>query len=245
MAGEYSALQVLVTANSQRLAQEIAKASTQAGDQASQTIGSKISAGLGKVASGIGKPLSTGFAVAAAGAGAFLAATISAGKSYNILAQNSNVAFKSVLGSQQAATAMMDRIAAFAKTTPFPRQVWIEAATTMTSFGISTDKSTKYMAALADAAAATGTGTQGIKDMALKMSQISAAGKITATDLMQFAQRGVNAADLIGSQMGKTGAQIKDEITAGSLDANKALDALAAGIEEKCPGPGQNMVQTL
>jgi tape measure domain-containing protein len=169
---------------------------------------------------------------------------VSAGIEYNALQQTTRAALTTLTGSAAAANAQMDRLDAFAKTSPFSKTTFITAQQQMLAFGIETKKVIPYLSALNDAVAAAGGSNQEIADLAYIMAQISAAGKITATDLMQFGQRGVNAAELIGSQMGKTGAQIRDEITAGALDANTALDALAAGMSEKFAGASTNVKDT-
>ncbi|KUF07194.1 tape measure protein [Leucobacter sp. G161] len=101
-----------------------------------------------------------------------------------------------------------------------------------------------YLDSVQNAVAAMGGSNQQISEISFIMSQISAASKITGQDLMQFGQRGINAAELIGSQMGKTGAQIREDITAGALDADVALDALAAGMQEKFGGAAANVKNT-
>ncbi|MDK6598503.1 tape measure protein, partial [Aerococcus urinae] len=95
-----------------------------------------------------------------------------------------------------------------------------------------------------DAVAAAGGSSQQLSDVTFVLAQIQAAGKITGQDLMQLGQRGINAAELIGSQMGKTGAQIRQEISNGSLDATKAIDMLVAGMSEKFGGAAANVKQT-
>src|SRR5690606_17743941 len=66
----------------------------------------------------------------------------------------------------------------------------------------------------------------------------------TATDLREFGNRGVDAATLIGSQMGMTGAEIREAITDGSLDAGQALDALAAGMSATFDGAAAGVKDT-
>lgn len=192
----------------------------------------------------IGNTAAAGFTVAAGAATAFGAKVVAAGISYNVLEQTSRAAFKTILGSAAAADTMMSQIAAFAQTSPFPRQAFIQASQTMLSFGISAQQNIPILKALNDAVAATGRSGQDIQDLALIMGQISAAGKITGVDLLQFAQRGINAADLIGSQMGKTGAEIRTAITAGTIDANTALAALTAGMAARFGGAAANVKQT-
>ncbi|MUP49136.1 hypothetical protein C3L57_08060, partial [Veillonellaceae bacterium M2-8] len=87
--------------------------------------------------------------------------------------------------------------------------------------------------AIQNAVAATGGSSQQLGEITYVLAQIQAAGKITATDLMQLGQRGVDAATLIGSQMGKTGSEIRRDITNGTLSASDALDALTKGMQAK------------
>src|SRR5579871_4370204 len=244
MAGDYSALQVLVTAQTRDMAAQIASAATDAGNQASKSLSSTITSGLGSAAKAVGNAISTGFTVAAGATAAFGGAVLASGKSYNVLMQTSNAAFKTILGSADAANKMMSDLSAFASKSPFPRQAFIEATQQMLAFGIQTQKVIPYLGAVQDAVAAAGGSATDLSQITTIMSQISSAGKITGTDLMQFGQHGINAADLIGKAMGKTGAQIKDEITAGTLDANDALDALAAGMEATYGGAADLVKQT-
>jgi tape measure domain-containing protein len=181
---------------------------------------------------------------AAAGIAILGGSVIKTGVEYNTLMQTSRAAFTTVLGSADAADKMLSDLQRFAKTSPFPRQAFIEATQQMVSFGIESNKVIPYLSAIQDTVAATGGNAQTLSEVTLVMSQIQAAGKITGVDLMQFAQRGINAADLIGSAMGKTGTQIKEEITAGSLDATVALDALTKGMDKQFGGAADNLKTT-
>lgn len=171
-------------------------------------------------------------------------AALKTGIQYNTLQQTTRAALTTLLGSAQAANAQMDKLDEFARNSPFSKATFITAQQQMLAFGIETQKVIPYLDAVQNAVAAAGGNNQQIAEIAFIMSQISSAGKITAQDLMQFGQRGVNAAELIGSQMGKTGAQIRNDITAGTLDANKALDALAAGMQAKYEGAAANVKNT-
>ncbi|MGF3055606.1 tape measure protein [Microbacterium sp. YY-01] len=166
------------------------------------------------------------------------------GIEYNTLQQRTRAALSTLLGGARAANAQMDKLDEFARTSPFAKQTFITAQQQMLAFGIEARKVVPYLDAIQDAVAAAGGSNKEIAEIAFIMSQISAASKITATDLMQLGQRGVNAAELIGSQMGMTGAEIRASITAGTLDADAALDALAAGMKERFAGAAANVKLT-
>lgn len=214
---------------------EAAKATQQIGQQATKSARDNREAWT-----------TAGAALTAYGAGitALGVAVLKTGISYNQLQQTSRAAMTTLLGSAEAANAQMDRLDEFARTSPFAKQVFIQAQQQMIAFGISAQKALPYLDAIQNAVAAMGGDSQQVSEVAFVISQISAAAKITGQDLIQLGQRGINAAELIGSQMGMTGAQVREAITAGSLDAGQALDALAAGMSEKFDGAADNVKNT-
>lgn len=171
-------------------------------------------------------------------------AALKTGIEYNTLQQTSRAALKTMLGSTKEVNAQMDKLDAFAKQSPFAKSTFIQAQQQMLAFGIETKKVIPYLDAVQNAVAAAGGGNQQIAELAFIMAQIQSASKITAQDLMQFGQRGVNAAELIGSAMGMTAAEVRESITAGTLDAGKALDALAEGMATKFAGASANVKDT-
>lgn len=183
----------------------------------------------------------TAFGTAIVGVGA---AALKTGIEYNTLQQTSRAALTTLTGSAEAANAQMDKLDAFARTSPFAKGVFIQAQQQMLGFGIEANKVIPYLDAIQNAVAATGGSNQDIAELTRIFSQVQAAAKITATDLMQFGQRGVDAATLIGTQMDMTGAQVREAITAGTLDAGQALDALAAGMEQRFGGAADNVKNT-
>ena len=167
------------------------------------------------------------------------------GIEYNTLQQKSRAALTTIMGGAREANEQMDKLDEFARTSPFSKAVFIEAQQQMLGFGIEAQKVIPYLSAINETIAATGGNNHDLAEIVRIFSQISAAGKITATDLMQFGQRGVDAATLIGSQMGMTGAQIRESITDGTLDANAALDALADGMQERFEGASAGVKNTM
>lgn len=166
------------------------------------------------------------------------------GIQYNTLQQTTRAALTSLLGSAAAANAQMDKLDDFARNSPFSKATFIAAQQQMLAFGIETKKVIPYLDGVQNAVAAAGGSNVEIEGIVATMSKIQSSSKITATDLIEFGNRGVNAADLIGSQMGKTGAEIRSEITAGTLDATQALDALAAGMTERFEGAADGVKNT-
>ena len=171
-------------------------------------------------------------------------AALKTGIEYNTLQQTSRAALTSLLGSSKAAADQMDRLDEFARTSPFSKATFISAQQQMLAFGIEAKKVVPYLDAIQNAVAASGGSNDDIAGITATMSKVQSSAKITAEDLNELGNRGVNAAELIGSQMGMTGAEIREAITAGSLDAETALDALVAGMSEKFDGAADNVKNT-
>ena len=199
---------------------------------------------LGQSAKRMLQPLATGFAAASTAGAGVVAMLVRQGVAYNTLQQQSRAALTAITGSAEGANAQMDKLDDFARNSPFSKATFITAQQQMLGFGIEAEKVIPYLDSIQNATAAIGGSNQEIGDLAFIMAQISAAGKITGQDLMQFGSRGVNAAKLIGDQMGKTENEIRESITSGTLDANEALDALAAGMSETYEGAAAGVKDT-
>ena len=167
-----------------------------------------------------------------------------AGIEFNSLKQTAGAALTSVLGSAEGAARQMEKMNEFGRGTWVMRDSLIRAQQTMTGFGIETQKVIPYMEALAETVAATGGSNQDFEELARVMGKVESSGKITAETFNEFGTRGVDAAALIGEQMGMTAAEIRESVTKGTLDAGEALDALAEGMQSRFEGSTENLRNT-
>lgn len=224
----------------------VGDASKAMGDQTRQSTDQAESgwSKLGSVAATSARVVGAAWTAAAAGIGTVTVSAFRTGVEFNSMQQRANAALTTVLGSASAAADMMAQVTEFASTSPFPRQAFITATQQMLAFGIEADRVIPILSGVQDAVAAAGGSSQQLSEVTFVLAQIQAAGKITAQDLMQLGQRGIDAAGLIGSQMGMTGQEIRDAISAGSLDAGEAIDALAAGMTASFGGAADGVRNT-
>lgn len=192
--------------------------------------------GVGTLAKAAGQTAATAFTVGATAATAMAVSLVKTGVSYNALQQNSRAALTTLLGSQTAVNAQMAKLNELVSRSPFGKDVFIQAQQQLISFGMAAEKVVPTLDAVQNAVAATGGSSQQLSEITFVLAQIQAAGKITGQDLMQLGQRGIDAATLMGNSLGKSGAQIRKDITAGSLDAGTAIDALVNGMTAKFGG---------
>lgn len=231
-------LEAIVDTYNQRMSS--AASATEGVGRAGDTAGRKISDAMQSAARTAGQ-----VTLVAAGAGtALLTSALKTGTAYNTLEQTSRAAFKTVLGSQEAAAEMMEKVAAFAKTSPFPRQAFIEGTQQLLAFGMEADNVIPTLSAIQDAMAAAGKGSQEIGEVVNIFAQVQSTGKITADTLNQLGYRGVDAAKLLGDAFGVSANEIRTQISEGTLDAATALEVLTAAMTETFGGAAEGVKDT-
>lgn len=169
---------------------------------------------------------------------------VAAGVEYNSLVQRTTAAFDTLLGSASDASAKVAEVADFARSSPFPRQVFLEATQQLLAFGVEAGRTTEVLGAVQDAVAAVGGDASLISEVVNVLSEIKSTGDISAETLNQLGIRGINAAKIIATEMGTTEQAIREGVTDGTLDADAAFDALVSGMSEQFGGAAENLKST-
>ncbi|MDO5500427.1 MAG: tape measure protein, partial [Propionibacteriaceae bacterium] len=172
-------------------------------------------------------------------------AALKVGLDYNRMQQSSRAALTTLLGSAEAANAQMDKLDEFARSSPFAKQIFIQAQQQLIGFGMAAEDVLPTLDAIQNAVAAVGGSNEDISEVTRILATVQSSGKITAETLNQLGVRGIDAATLIGESMGMTGQEIRDSITAGSLDAGEAIEALTTGMMERFGGATANIKQQM
>ena len=191
------------------------------------------------------KTMATAFAATTTAVAGIGAAALRVGLDYNRMQQSSRAALSTLLGSAEAANAQMDKLDEFARSSPFAKQVFIQAQQQLIGFGMAADDVLPTLNAIQNAVAAVGGSNDDISEITRILATVTSSGKITAETLNQLGVRGVDAATLIGEQMGKTGQEIRDSITNGSLDAGEAVKLLTDGMMARFGGATANIKQQM
>lgn len=200
--------------------------------------------GVSKVASDVGKSVVTAAGIGAAAMAAWTASAFATGVAYNSLQQTAGSALETLLGSSEAATAQMEELATFAKTSPFPRQMWIQAQQQLIGFGVAAEDIIPIFSALQDGVVAVGGSAQSIEEVVLILSKISSVGKVTAEDLNELGVRGIDAATLVGEAWGMTAADVRDSMSEGAVDATSFIDTLVEQMGTKYAGAAEGLRET-
>lgn len=192
----------------------------------------------------LGKTMVEAAGIGAAAVAAWTASAVSAGVAYNSLQQTAGSALETLMGSAEAASAQMEELVGFARTSPFPRQLWIQAQQTLIGFGVEAERVVPIFEALQDGVVAVGGSAQQIEEVVLILAKMSSVGKVTAEDLNELGVRGIDAATLVGDAWGMTAAQVRDSMSEGAIDATDFMDTLVAQMSDKYGGAAEGLRTT-
>lgn len=150
------------------------------------------------------------------------------------------ISFRTLLGSQEKASALIAEIKAYGTVTPYDTEGLSQAARLMLSYGMSSSKIMPTLKMLGDIA-------MGDKDklqsLTLAFSQMSASGRVCKEDLNQMVDAGFNPLQIISEKTGKSIGELTDEVSKGSISVqdieNAFIDATSEG------GKFHNMVNNM
>ncbi|MEV8029272.1 tape measure protein [Cellulosimicrobium funkei] len=192
---------------------------------------------LGTIVSTGTKTIATAFTAVTAGATALGAHVFKIGADYNRLQQSSRAALSTLLGSAEAANAQMDKLDDFAKNSPFAKQVFIQAQQQLLGFGVEAGKVIPILDAVQNAVAAVGGSNEQVEQVTYALAQMQGQGKLTGETLNQLGQYGIDAAGIVGAEMGKTGAEIRELASKpGGIPVDQIWDPLVTGLMERFGG---------
>lgn len=152
------------------------------------------------------------------------AAAVGAVAKVGMEAEKTAVAFKTLLGSQEASKKMLDSIASLDTKKVYGLEAVQDAAKQMLNFGVESDKVLVYLKQLGDIA---GGDKQKLASLGVVFGQVTAAGKLSGQDLLQFINAGFNPLKELEAMTGKTYAELQDLMSKGAISA----DAVAAAMQ--------------
>lgn len=178
-----------------------------------------------------------------AAAGAYLTILTKQGIAYNSLQQNSRAALSVLLGGAEQANAQMSKLDDFARNSPFSKSVFIQAQQQLIGFGMEAAKVIPTLDAVQQAVAAMGGSNEQISEVVNILAKVQSTGKFTAETLNELGYRGIDAATLMGNAMGKTAAQMRDDISKGAIGGAEALEILVSAMDTRFGGAADNVKQ--
>src|SRR2546423_7820429 len=158
--------------------------------------------------------------------------------------EQTTVAFGTLLHSGDAASKMVKDLWKFAAETPFEFPDITNSAKHMLAFGFSAQSILPMLHNVGDAVSALGGGAFEIDRVTTALGQMQAKGKVNAQDMMQLAEVGIPAWQLLSDGMGVTTAEAQKMSENGLLPAGKAINILLDGMGKAFGGGMQAQSKT-
>lgn len=159
--------------------------------------------------------------------------------------EQTKIAFTTMLGSAERATSFLADLKAFAAGTPFEFPGLVDAARRLQALGFASDQVIPSLRAIGDAAAALGGGAQMIDRVTLALGQMQSKGKVSAQEMNQLAESGINAWKILAEGMGKTIPEVMKLAEKGMINAARAVPEILEGLNKQFGGMMEKQAQTL
>jgi tape measure domain-containing protein len=195
-----------------------------AADRASGTIRSTF----GTLESSSGRAFSIVKAGAALAVSAMAAAggyVAKLGIDYDAMAEQSQVAWGTLLGSQAKAKQMLQDIANFAKSTPFETAQVDAMAKYMNNAGLSGKALFDQLMRISDVASAFNIPADSAQELARQMSQVMQSGTAYTEDLNVLGDRGVPILQALSKEMGVSVGEVKNMASNGKITSDVYMKA--------------------
>ncbi|MEW6572877.1 MAG: tape measure protein [Bacillota bacterium] len=159
--------------------------------------------------------------------------------------EQARVGFETMLGSAEKANTFLKELSTFAEKTPFEFPELVDASKRMLAFGFASEQVIPVLAAVGDAASGLGMGQEGINRIILALGQMQAKAKVSAEEMLQLTEAGVPAWDILAEAMGRSTQEVMKLAEKGLIPADKAIQALIAGMEQRFPNMMQKMADSV
>jgi tape measure domain-containing protein len=183
-------------------------------------------------AKGLGQKMFVG---GAAAGGALVAGVKGALDSFGEI-QRIEGGFESMLGSPEAAKAMISDVSNFAAKSPFDNKESAKFTQRLLAAGFAGNEVIPILNKVGNAVALSGGDTEAFGGVLTALSQIKTKGKLSQEELNQITERGIGIG-FLSEKLGLTAKQLQN-IGGAGIEANKGIAALTEGFGEQGGGKG-------
>lgn len=156
------------------------------------------------------KSIATKGALAFAGLGAGIGATVAQAAKFEQI----NTQFDVLIGNAEDSKKALDELKDFSAGTPFEFESIAKAGQQLLGFGFAADELRPKLEQIGNVAAAVG---KPIDEIGLIFGQVAAAGKLTGERLLQFQERAIPIGPAIAETLGVAESSVKDLVSSGAV----------------------------
>ncbi|MCL5105666.1 MAG: tape measure protein [Armatimonadetes bacterium] len=159
--------------------------------------------------------------------------------------EQSELAFTTLLGSAEKAKTFIKELREFAAATPFELPGLMDSSRKLLAFGFEAKQIIPMMRSIGDAVSALGGGEAEISRVTTALGQMKAKGKVSAEEMMQLAELGIPAWQMLADKIGVTIPEAMKMAEKGQISAAQGIDAVLSGMSTKFAGMMEKQSKTL
>lgn len=183
---------------------------------------------------GIVKGMLTGIAASAGLAGA--GSMVNAGIERLSAIEDAKLSLDVMMNDSGRAQQFMDKVLAFAKTTPYAFQTLSTQAKNLFAYNMSEDRIVPTLKAMGDLSAASGKGAEGLDSLGRAFGKMQVLGKVGMEELNIITESGVPALKILANSYKLPVEKMREQISSGKVDSTKAINAIVDGVEHGTKG---------
>lgn len=157
--------------------------------------------------------------------------------------EQTEIAFSTMLKSQEKARKFLAEASAFANETPFEFPDLIDSSKLLLAFGFDPDAILPMLTTIGDASSGLGAGAAGIDRITRALGQIQAKGRVLTEELMQLQEVGIPVNQILQEELGLTQEQVAN-IGDEGVKSEDAIAGLLRGMEKRYGGMMENQSRT-
>ncbi|WP_144482322.1 tape measure protein [Bacillus pumilus] len=141
-----------------------------------------------------------------------------------------------LMGNANKAQSFLDDMLTFAKTTPYAFTDIANSGRNLIAFGMDVKNVIPTMQAVGDAAAASGKGAEGFRQISDAFGAMQVSGTLSMEEMNRLMDAGIPALKILANETGQDVTDLKKVISKGAFESEEAIAALVKGMQKGTKG---------
>lgn len=159
--------------------------------------------------------------------------------------EQTKMAFETLLGSSSEAEKMVKNLTDFAARTPFQMPGITKATQQLLAYGFSAESIIPMLTSVGDAVSGLGGTEEDMQSVIRALGQIQAKGKVSAEEMNQLAEKGINGWKYLAEAAGVSISEIQEFARKGALNSTASIQAILNGMGNQFQGGMEKQSQTI
>ena len=169
---------------------------------------------------------------------------VGAGTTLASTRETNRISFKTLFGSEEAATQYLDKLTDMANRTPFLYDDLVSMSKTLATYGYNEKNILPLLQTVGDAGAALGMGTGDMNAVAQALGRMKSSDKATLEYLNMLNDRGIGAVGMLAEAKGVSQGDMYKMISDGGISGSEAVEIITAALKEAYSGSMAEQSQT-